>query len=124
MERGEKKCLENLNIEGGYLESFCGSLSPVKLTDEPSNFVATTYSTVLESLSIYLEIYKTLRKTLTLSHLLLQCTPQGCHWMTASVCWSTQRSRAGAVVRALASHRCGSGSIRSICGLSFVRPTF
>ena len=43
-----KKSSENLKIEGGYEASFYTSLSPVKLTDEPSNFLTTTDSTVLE----------------------------------------------------------------------------
>ena len=64
MENGEKN-LENLKIEGG------ASLSPVKLADELSNFLATTDSTVLESLSLSL-VTKRLLKTLSLSHLLLQ----------------------------------------------------
>ena len=73
MGNGEKNKLKNLKTEGGYLASACASLSPVKLTDEPSNFLTTTDSTVLESLSLYL-ISKRLRKTLGLSHLLLQYT--------------------------------------------------
>ena len=56
-----------------YLASFCANLSPVKLTDKPSNFLTTTDSNVLESLSLYL-VSKRLRKTLSLSHLLLQFT--------------------------------------------------
>lgn len=47
------------------------SLSPVKLADALSNFLATTDSTVLESLSLSL-VSKRLLKTLSLSHLLLQ----------------------------------------------------
>ena len=39
-------------------------LSPVKLTNEPRNFLTTTNSTVLESLSLYL-----VSKRLRLSHL-------------------------------------------------------
>ena len=69
----KKKRFKNLKIEGGYLASACASLSPVKLTDEPSNFLTTTDSTALESLSLYL-ISERLRKTLGLSHLLLQYT--------------------------------------------------
>ena len=58
MKTGKKKqkSLKSMILqnEGGYLASFCASLSPVKLTDEPSNFLTTTDSTELESLSLYL----------------------------------------------------------------------
>ena len=68
-----KKSSENLKIKGRYLRSFYTSLLPVKLADEPSNFLTATDSTVLESLSLNL-VSKRLRKTLSLSHLLLQYT--------------------------------------------------
>ena len=68
-----KKSSENLKIEGGCLASFYTSLSPVKLADEPNNLLTATDLTVLESLSLYL-VSKRLRKTLSLSHLLLQYT--------------------------------------------------
>ena len=42
-----------LKIEGEYLESSCASLKPVKLTEEPSNFLTTTDSAVLESLYVW-----------------------------------------------------------------------
>ena len=80
----KEKSLKILKIEDGYLAIFCASLSPVKLTDEASNFLITTDSTMLESLSLYL-VSKRLRKTLVLSHLLLR----GCHWMTTIVCWGS-----------------------------------
>ena len=49
--------------------TFFANLSPVKLAGEPSNFLTTTDSTVIKSLSLYL-VSEGLRKTLNLSHLL------------------------------------------------------
>ena len=48
----------------------CAGFLLVKLTDEPSNFLTTTDSSLLESLSLYM-LSKRLFKTLNLSHHLL-----------------------------------------------------